>query len=140
MKYVEIYTDGACSGNPGPGGWAAILKYGEHVMQIQGGNPRTTNNRMELTAVRQGLAALKESCNVRVFTDSKYIVDAINKNWLEKWARAGFKKKKNEDLWVDLIALMEIHNVEFVWIKGHDGDYYNERCDRLAKAEAARFR
>ena len=140
MKYVEVYTDGACSGNPGPGGWAAILKYGEHVMQIQGGNPRTTNNRMELTAVRQGLAALKESCNVRVFTDSKYIVDAINKNWLEKWARTDFKKKKNEDLWVDLIALMEIHNVEFVWIKGHDGDYYNERCDRLAKAEAARFR
>lgn len=140
MKYVEVYTDGACSGNPGPGGWAAILKYGEHVKQIQGGNPRTTNNRMELTAVRQGLAALKESCNVRVFTDSKYIVDAINKNWLEKWARTDFKKKKNEDLWVDLIALMEIHNVEFVWIKGHDGDYYNERCDRLAKAEAARFR
>ena len=140
MKYVEIYTDGACSGNPGPGGWAAILKYGEHVKQIQGGNPRTTNNRMELTAVRQGLAALKESCDVRVFTDSKYIVDAINKNWLEKWARTDFKKKKNEDLWVDLIALMEIHNVEFVWIKGHDGDYYNERCDRLAKAEAARFR
>lgn len=140
MKYVEVYTDGACSGNPGPGGWAAILKYGEHVKQIQGGNPRTTNNRMELTAVRQGLAALKESCNVRVFTDSKYIVDAINKNWLEKWARTDFKKKKNEDIWVDLIALMEIHNVEFVWIKGHDGDYYNERCDRLAKAEAARFR
>lgn len=140
MKYVEVYTDGACSGNPGPGGWAAILKYGEHVMQIQGGNPRTTNNRMELTAVRQGLAALKESCNVRVFTDSKYIVDAINKNWLEKWARTDFKKKKNEDLWVDLIALMEIHNVEFVWVKGHDGDYYNERCDRIAKAEAARFR
>ena len=140
MKYVEVYTDGACSGNPGPGGWAAILKYGEHVKQIQGGNPRTTNNRMELTAVRQGLAALKESCDVRVFTDSKYIVDAINKNWLEKWARTDFKKKKNEDLWVDLIALMEIHNVEFVWIKGHDGDYYNERCDRLAKAEAARFR
>lgn len=135
-----MYTDGACSGNPGPGGWAAILKYGEHVKQIQGGNPRTTNNRMELTAVRQGLAALKESCDVRVFTDSKYIVDAINKNWLEKWARTDFKKKKNEDLWVDLIALMEIHNVEFVWIKGHDGDYYNERCDRLAKAEAARFR
>ncbi len=137
MKKVDIYTDGACSGNPGPGGWGAILVYNGREKEISGGEDNTTNNRMELTAVIEALSALKEPCEVALTTDSKYISDAINLGWLESWTNNGWKKadKKpvlNIDLWQELVKLLDIHSVEFIWIKGHDGHEYNERCDKLA--------
>lgn len=137
MKKIEIYTDGACSGNPGKGGWGAILVYGKNEKELCGGAKETTNNRMELTAVIEALSALKEPCEVTLATDSKYVCDAINKKWVYSWQKNGWKKadKKpalNVDLWEKLLPLLEIHKVEFVWIKGHDGHIYNERCDALA--------
>ena len=139
VKFVEIFTDGACSGNPGPGGWAAILRFGLHEKELSGGEASTTNNRMELTAVIKGLSALKETCRVTVITDSKYVADGINLGWAENWKQNGWKKanKKpalNSDLWEELLALMDKHNVNIKWIKGHDGHPENERCDRLAVA------
>lgn len=140
MKNVEIYTDGACSGNPGKGGWGAVLIYENNRKEICGSEPETTNNRMELTAVIQALMALKMPCSVTLTTDSKYVCDAINQGWVYNWKRNGWRKsdKKpalNVDLWEELLKLLEIHKVTFVWVKGHSGNPYNERCDELAVNE-----
>lgn len=140
MKNIDIYTDGACSGNPGKGGWGAVLVYGNNEKELSGGNPNTTNNRMELTAVIEALKALKEPCSVKLTTDSKYVCDAVNQRWVYGWKKNGWKKsdKKpalNVDLWQELLPLLEIHNVEFIWVKGHNGHKYNERCDTLAVNE-----
>lgn len=145
IKEVEIYTDGSCSGNPGPGGWGVILKYGDNIRELSGGSLNTTNNQMELTAVIQGLAALKTPCKVMLYTDSKYIVDAINKGWLATWSRAGWSKgdKKpvdNIELWKVLIALIGRHDVWFNWVKGHADNEYNNRCDKLATMETNRLK
>lgn len=140
MKKVEIYTDGACSGNPGKGGWGAVLIYNSKEKQFSGADPSTTNNRMELTAVIEALKALKEPCEVTLTTDSKYVCDAINKGWVYSWQKKGWKKadgKKalNVDLWQQLLEQLQIHKVEFVWVKGHTGHKYNEICDTLAVNE-----
>lgn len=139
MKHIELYTDGACSGNPGPGGWGAILRYGGTEKELCGGEKQTTNNRMELTAVIEGLAALKEPCEVTLTSDSKYVVDGITKGWARAWKRNGWRKadKKpalNADLWDKLLTLLDIHQVRFVWVHGHQGHPENERCDALAVA------
>ena len=137
MKSVEIFTDGACSGNPGKGGWGAILRYAGVEKELCGGEAETTNNRMELTAVIEALSALKEPCNVTLTSDSKYVTDAVLKGWVYSWQKNGWRKadKKpalNVDLWEKLLPLLEKHTVRFVWVKGHDGHPENERCDRLA--------
>ena len=139
-KTVTIYTDGACSGNPGPGGWGAILRYGAHEKELSGGDPETTNNRMELTAVIRALEALKEPCRVELYTDSRYIVDAIEKGWLHSWQRNGWRKadKKpalNVDLWQRILELFATHEVHLHWVKGHAENEYNNRCDALAVAQ-----
>lgn len=144
MKEVLMYTDGACSGNPGPGGFGTILKYGKHEKEISGGEAVTTNNRMELSAVIAGLKALKEPCKVSVYSDSKYVVDAVNLGWAEKWKKNGWKRSNKEpalniDLWEKLLALINIHNVSFHWVKGHAGHPENERCDALAVAESKNY-
>ena len=141
MKQVEIFTDGACSGNPGPGGWAAVLRYGAAEKELSGGEATTTNNRMELTAVIQALSALKEPCAVKLTTDSRYVCDAVTKGWVYGWQRRGWRKGDgkpalNRDLWEALLPLLERHNVQFAWIKGHAGHPENERCDRLATSAA----
>lgn len=137
MKEINIYTDGACSGNPGKGGWGAVLVYKGNEKEMSGGSADTTNNRMELTAVIEALKQLKEVCNVTLTTDSKYVCDAVTKGWVYSWKKNGWKKadKKpalNVDLWEELLPLLEKHNVTFNWVKGHNGHPYNERCDRLA--------
>ena len=137
LKYVEIFTDGACSGNPGPGGWGAILRYNGKEKELSGGEKETTNNRMELTAVIEALSALKEPCKVRLVTDSKYVADGITKGWAESWRKNNWRKadKKpalNPDLWEKLLNLIEIHEVTIDWVKGHAGHPENERCDQLA--------
>lgn len=137
MKHVDIFTDGACSGNPGKGGWGAILRYAGREKELCGGDPDTTNNRMELTAVIEALCALHEPCEVTLTTDSRYVTDAINQRWVYGWQRNGWKKadKKpalNVDLWQKLLPLLATHRVTFVWVKGHDGHPENERCDTLA--------
>lgn len=137
MKNVEIYTDGACRGNPGVGGWGAVLKYGDIEREISGGEASTTNNRMELTAVITALSLLKEPCHVTLTSDSKYVIDAIQKGWLDSWQKKGWRKADgkavlNVDLWEKLVALLDIHKVDFVWVHGHAGHKYNERCDELA--------
>ena len=134
---VEIYTDGACSGNPGAGGWASVLLYEQHKKELYGNAKETTNNRMELTAVIEALKALKRPCNVTLYSDSKYVVDSVNKDWVYKWEannwiKSDRKPALNVDLWKELLALLEIHRVKFVWVKGHNGNVYNERCDELA--------
>ena len=136
-KTVEIFTDGACSGNPGPGGWGAVLRFMGREKELSGGERDTTNNRMELTAVIKALSALKEPCKVTLTTDSKYVCEAINQGWVYSWQKNGWRKadKKpalNVDLWEELLPLLEIHEVEFVWVKGHAGHPENERCDELA--------
>ena len=136
-KYVEIFTDGACSGNPGPGGWGVVLRFGVHEKELSGGEADTTNNRMELTAVIMGLSALKEPCAVRLVTDSKYVADGIVKGWAKSWQENGWRKadKKpalNVDLWEKLLELLKVHDVTIEWVKGHAGHPENERCDRLA--------
>ncbi len=141
---VEIFTDGACSGNPGPGGYGAILRVGEHVKEISGGEPATTNNRMELMGVISALSALKYPCDVVLTTDSKYVVDSVTKGWARGWKAKGWVKsdKKpalNVDLWERLLDLLDVHNVKFVWVKGHAGHPENERCDELAVMERDRF-
>ena len=138
-KFVEIFTDGACSGNPGPGGWGAVLRFKGQEKELSGGEESTTNNRMELTAVIEALLVLKEPCEVRLTTDSKYVCDAINLKWVYGWQKNGWKKadKKpalNVDLWEKLLPLLETHEVEFCWVKGHAGHPENERCDTLAVA------
>ena len=136
MKRVTIYTDGACSGNPGPGGWGAILMYKDKSKEFSGAEAMTTNNRMELIAVISGLEALNEPCEVTLYTDSQYISNAINLGWLESWQQKGWKRKggeiKNLDLWVRLVPLLDKHNVTFEWVKGHSDNEYNNRCDALA--------
>ncbi len=140
MKEVQIYTDGACSGNPGPGGYCAILVYKETEKCLSGAEGETTNNRMELRAVLEGLSALKEPCLVRITSDSKYVVDSVEKGWLSSWRAKGWKKADrkpvlNVDLWQKLLPLLSYHKVEFCWIRGHAGHPYNERCDRVAVQE-----
>ena len=143
MKKVCIYTDGACSGNPGPGGWAAILCYNGHEKELSGGEAVTTNNRMELTAVISALEALREPCEVELWTDSQYIARAINEGWLAGWKRRGWRRKegelKNPELWQRLDALLGEHKVTVNWLRGHDGQEQNERCDALAVAQRDKF-
>lgn len=141
---VYIFTDGACSGNPGPGGWGTILRYGESEKELSGGEKETTNNRMELTAVIEGLKALKKPCKVVLTTDSKYVCDGITKGWAVGWKKRGWKKsdgKKalNIEYWDELLSLLEIHEVEFNWVKGHAGHPENERCDELAVIQSKKF-
>ncbi len=140
MKTVTLYTDGACSGNPGPGGWGAILMYQGVERELSGGEDNTTNNRMELTAVIQGLKALKEPCIVELYSDSKYVIDGLSKGWAEGWRQRGWKKadKKpalNPDLWECLLELAGIHTLRYHWVKGHAENPYNNRCDQLAVAQ-----
>lgn len=136
-KQVELFTDGACSGNPGPGGWGAILRYKGVEKEMSGKEANTTNNRMELTAAIMGLEALKTACDVTLYSDSKYLCDGVNKGWVFSWKKNGWRKadKKpalNTDLWERLLTQLAIHKVEIIWIKGHEGHPENERCDKLA--------
>ncbi len=144
MKHVDIFTDGACSGNPGPGGWGAILRYGTTEKELSGSEKETTNNRMELTAVIKALEALKEKCEVSLYTDSKYVCDAVNQRWVYSWKAKGWKKADrkpalNVDLWDELLSLLQKHTVEFIWVKGHAGHPENERCDTLAVNEYSKY-
>ena len=144
MKKVDIFTDGACSGNPGPGGWGAILRYNGNEKEISGGEKETTNNRMELTAVIKALSLLKEPCEVTLWTDSKYVADGLGKGWAAGWKKNGWKKsdKKpalNPDLWDELLRLNDIHTVTIQWVKGHASHPENERCDKMAVAEWHKF-
>ena len=139
MKHIELFTDGACSGNPGPGGWGAILRDNGVEKELSGGEKDTTNNRMELTAVIMGLKALKEPCKVTLTTDSKYVSDGISMGWAQSWKNKAWRKadKKpalNPDLWDELLNLLNLHEVEINWVKGHAGHPENERCDKLAVA------
>ena len=141
MKKVNIYTDGACKGNPGAGGWSAILEYEGREKELCGGEKSTTNNRMELTAAIKGLKALKSPCAVDLYSDSQYLVNAINKGWLASWKLKSWKKADkskvlNDDLWKELDELLSTHDVTFIWVRGHDGHAYNERCDTLASNKA----
>ena len=145
MKQVTIYTDGACSGNPGPGGWGAILMYGAHKRELSGGEADTTNNRMELTAVIRALSLLKEPCIVELYSDSKYVVDAIDKGWLygwqkKDWIKADKKPVLNVDLWQQLLPELKRHDVRLHWVKGHAENEKNNRCDQLAVAESKKFK
>lgn len=142
---VTIYTDGACSGNPGPGGYGAILMYGQHKKELSGGDPNTTNNRMELMGVITALKALNRPCQVDLYTDSQYVVNAIEKGWARKWQANGWMRNKkdkalNPDLWQTLLDLLEVHQVAFHWVKGHAGNPYNNRCDELAVEESRKRR
>ncbi|MEG2421709.1 MAG: ribonuclease HI [Oscillospiraceae bacterium] len=141
MKTVTIYTDGACSGNPGPGGWGAVMLYGAHKKELSGGDAPTTNNRMELMGVISALEQLKEPCQVELYSDSKYVIDALGKGWAKGWRSRGWVKadKKpalNPDLWERLLALTEKHTMVLHWVKGHADTEYNNRCDELAVAES----
>jgi ribonuclease HI len=142
MKTVDIYTDGACSGNPGKGGYGVVMLYGSARKELSEGFSRTTNNRMEVLAVITGLASLKESCNVNLYSDSKYVVNAIEQGWLEGWKKNGWKKSNkgavlNVDLWKKLDEQLKKHNVKFIWVKGHAENVENERCDQLAREAAS---
>ena len=140
MKTVSLYTDGACSGTPGPGGWGAILEYMGHERELSGGEVKTTNNRMELTAVIEGLKALKQPCIVELYSDSKYVIDALQKGWAVGWRKRGWIKsdKKpalNPDLWETLLELAEVHELHYHWVKGHADNPRNNRCDEMAVSE-----
>ncbi|EGD48722.1 Ribonuclease H [Ruminiclostridium papyrosolvens DSM 2782] len=140
MKQVEIYTDGACSGNPGAGGWGAVLMYGEHKVEISGFEKSTTNNKMELTAAFEALKRLKEPCKVNLYSDSAYLVNAFLQGWLDKWIKNGWKRNKNEEvknieLWKELVRLADIHEIKWIKVKGHADNVYNNRCDKLATDE-----
>lgn len=142
---VTIYTDGACSGNPGPGGYGAILMYGSHKKELSGGDANTTNNRMELMGVITALEALNRPCRVDLYTDSQYVVNAIEKGWARKWQANGWMRNKkdkalNPDLWQRLLDLLETHQVTFHWVKGHAENPYNNRCDELAVAESHKYK
>ncbi len=144
MKNIQIYTDGACSGNPGPGGYGVILKFNGTEKTLSKGFKDTTNNRMELRAVIAGLDALKEKCKVQIYSDSKYIIDAVNNGWAIRWKKNGWKRNKkdyalNPDLWEKLLDLISQHEIQFIWVKGHAGHDENERCDKLAVAAAAQL-
>ncbi len=139
LKTIDLFTDGACSGNPGKGGYGVILSYNGHEKELSEGFLLTTNNRMEILAVIKGLEALHETCNVNVYSDSKYVIDAITQGWVYKWEANGWMRNKkdpavNVDLWEQLLVLLDEHNVEFHWVKGHAGHEKNERCDKLAVA------
>lgn len=145
MKNVEIYTDGSCKFNPGPGGWGAVLVYNGHEKELCGGEKETTNNRMELTAAVMALSALKEPCSVMLCSDSKYLIDGLEKGWAKGWKAKGWKKADkspalNPDLWEQLLKLTEKHTVSYTWIKGHAGHPYNERCDAMAQSEADKYK
>ncbi len=145
LKQVEIFTDGACSGNPGPGGFGVVMKYKQHRKEVSGGAADTTNNRMELLAAVTGLELLNERCSVTLYSDSKYVVDAVTKGWAAKWRANGWMRNKKEpalnpDLWTRLLDLLDKHEVEFVWVKGHAGHPENERCDRLAVEASQKYR
>ncbi len=145
MKEVTIYTDGACSGNPGPGGWGAVLMYGEHRKEISGGDAHTTNNRMELTGPIEALELLKQPCKVRLYSDSAYLVNAFNQHWIANWQRNGWqtsqkKPVENKELWQRLLELCRTHEVEFIKVKGHADNAENNRCDELARAAIAKYR
>ena len=140
MKPIEMFTDGACKGNPGPGGWGAILRMGESEKELSGNEPQTTNNRMEMMAVLKGLAALKSPCHVKLHTDSRYVIDGITK-WVFGWQKNGWrtadrKPVKNEDLWRELVLAVKPHRIDWIWVKGHDGHPENERVDKLASDAA----
>jgi len=145
MKKVDIYTDGACSGNPGPGGWGAVILYRGIEKEMSGGEPKTTNNRMELTAAINALLTLHEPCEVTLYSDSKYITDALNLGWAKswkknKWIKSDKKPALNSDLWEQMLGLCETHKVTPVWVRGHSGHEYNERCDRLATAQTEKYK
>ena len=145
MKTVTLYTDGACSGNPGPGGWGAILEFMGHEKEMSGGEESTTNNRMELTAVIRGLQALKEPCTVELYSDSKYVIDGLQKGWAAGWRKRGWIKsdKKpalNPDLWGQLLDLTEKHTLHYHWVKGHAENEKNNRCDQMAVAQWKKFK
>lgn len=144
MKTVLVHTDGACSGNPGPGGWAAILRFGPHEKAISGGEPETTNNRMELLAVIRALEALREPCRVELYSDSQYVINALEKGWARQWQRNNWQRKTgpalNPDLWERLLELSERHELRLHWVRGHADDPYNNRCDVLAVEESHKFR
>ncbi|GHV06682.1 ribonuclease HI [Campylobacterota bacterium] len=135
MKTVQIFTDGSSLGNPGPGGWCAILRFGEHERELKGGEKHTTNNRMELMAAIEGIRALKEPCAVTLFADSSYVVRGINE-WIAGWEKKNFAKVKNPDLWREYLRVSAAHKVAAVWVRGHNGHSENERCDRVARGEA----
>ena len=144
MKRVQLFTDGACSGNPGPGGWGAILRYNGVEKELSGGEANTTNNRMELSAVIYGLKALKEPCQVELYSDSQYVCNALKLGWAKKWKSQGWMRNKkdpalNPELWDKLLSLCEVHEVEVNWVNGHAGHPENERCDRLAVAAAQQY-
>lgn len=145
MKQVEIFTDGACKGNPGPGGWGAILRYKDNEKEISGGERETTNNRMELTAVIKAFALLKEPCKVTLYSDSQYICNALKLGWAKKWQQNNWMRNKKEpalnpELWKELLFLYDKHDVEVIWVKGHAGHPENERCDQLAVSAAQQYR
>lgn len=144
LKQVEIFTDGACSGNPGPGGWGAVLRYNGHEREMSGGEANTTNNRMELSAVINALEALKEPCKVTLCSDSQYVCNALKLGWAKKWKANNWMRNKKEpalnpELWDRLLKLCDIHEVDVIWVKGHAGHPENERCDRLAVAAAQQY-
>ena len=143
MKQITIYTDGACSGNPGPGGWGAVLQYKDTVREMSGGEEQTTNNRMELLGAISALSSLKGPCEVSLFTDSQYLAKAINEGWLKGWKAKNWKRKdgelKNIDLWQAIDKLLSVHTVTFHWVKGHADNKYNNRCDELAVSERDKF-
>ena len=138
MKDIIMYTDGACSGNPGPGGWGTILMYKDTKKEISGFNPNSTNNIMEMTAVIEGLKLLKEPCNIEIYSDSAYVINAFNNNWIEGWIKKNWQNSKkepvkNKELWLELIALLKQHQVTFIKVKGHSDNDYNNRCDEMAR-------
>lgn len=144
MKNIELYTDGSCSKNPGPGGWGAVLKYNQHEIELSGGDTQTTNNKMELQGVIEGLGALKSPCIVTLYTDSQYIERAINEGWLKNWQKNGWRKAdkspvQNREQWERIVELFEMHTVKVIWVKGHATNAYNNRCDELATAQTRRF-
>lgn len=144
MKEVEIFTDGACKGNPGPGGWGAVLRYNGTEKEISGGEAQTTNNKMELSAVIKALELLKEPCSVTLYSDSQYVCNALKLGWAKKWQQNNWMRNKKEpalnpELWEQLLKLCDVHQVQVVWVKGHAGHPENERCDRLAVTEAEKY-
>lgn len=144
MKKVDIFTDGACSGNPGPGGWGAILRYNNHEKVISGGESNTTNNRMELMAFICAMKLLREPCEVTLYSDSKYLCDSISQNWIYNWQKNNWKKSNkkpvlNTDLWEEIILLLKVHKLNIIWVKGHAGHPENERCDQLATSEISKL-
>ena len=144
MKHIQIFTDGACSGNPGPGGWGAILRYKAHEKELSGGEAETTNNRMELMALIAALEQLKEPCEIDLCSDSQYVINGLQKGWAKGWRARGWKKADkspalNSDLWARLLDMSEAHTIHYNWIKGHAGHPENERCDRLAVEQSKRF-